>query len=80
MAISNDFFHQFINGDLFAAMRVPGITVMAVKAPHQATLKEGDEANTRAVNGATGFEGMDTTNSWLVSICYYRAFCFNILH
>ncbi|KHN91669.1 hypothetical protein KKH3_16960 [Pectobacterium actinidiae] len=43
-------------------MCIPGITVMTIQAAHQAALKEDDETDTWAIDGATGFKGMDATD------------------
>ena len=63
MAIGHHFFHQFFNGDFFTAVGIPGVAVMAVQAAHQAALEEGNKADAWAIDGATGFKGVNTTNS-----------------
>ena len=63
VAIGHHLFHQIVDGDFFTAVRVPGVAVMAVQAAHQAALEKGDKADTRAIDGATGFKGVNTTNS-----------------
>src|SRR5690606_19221038 len=63
VAIGHHLFHQILNGDFFTAMGVPGVTVMAVQAAHQAALEESDKADPRAIDGATGFKGVNTTNN-----------------
>ena len=35
---------------------------MAVQAAHQAALEESDKADPRAIDGATGFKGVNATN------------------
>jgi len=42
---------------------VPGVAVVAVQAAHQAALEEGNKADAWAVDGATGFKGVNATNS-----------------
>jgi hypothetical protein len=44
-------------------MGIPGVTVMAVQAAHQAALEKGDKADARAIDGATGFKGVNATNN-----------------
>ncbi|MNR49899.1 hypothetical protein D3C85_1693440 [compost metagenome] len=63
MAIGHHFFHEFFNGDLFAAVRIPGVAVVTVQAAHQAALEEGDKADAWAIDSATGFKGVNATNS-----------------
>ena len=36
---------------------------MAVQATHQAALEKGNKADARAINGATGFKGVNATNN-----------------
>ena len=47
VAIGHHLFHQLFNGNLFAAVGIPGIAVVAIEAAHQAALEEGDKANPR---------------------------------
>ena len=63
MTIGHHLFHQFFDGHFFAAVRIPGVTVMAVQAAHQAALEKGDKADTRAIDSATGFKGVNATNN-----------------
>lgn len=63
VAIGHHLFHQIFYGDFFTSMAVPGVTVMAVQAAHQAALEESDKADPRAIDGATGFKGVNTTNN-----------------
>ncbi len=63
VAVGHHLFHQIFDGDFFTAVGIPGVAVMAVEAAHQAALEKGDKADARAVDGATGFEGVDATNN-----------------
>ncbi len=36
---------------------------MAVQAAHQAALEKGNKADARAINGTTGFKGVNATNN-----------------
>lgn len=62
VAIGHHLFHQLFNGNLFAAVGIPGVAVVAIEAAHQAALEEGDKADPRAIDGATGFKGVNATN------------------
>jgi hypothetical protein len=61
VAIGDGVFHQFFDGDFFPSVGIPGITVVAIQAAHQAALEENDKADPWAIYGATGFEGVDAT-------------------
>ena len=63
MAIGHHLFHQIFHGDFFPTMSVPRVAVVAVQAAHQAALEEGNKADTWAIDGATGFKGVNATNS-----------------
>ena len=63
VAIGYNLFHQAFDGDFGAAVGIPGVTVVAIQAAHQAALEEGDKADPGAIDGAAGFKGVNTTNS-----------------
>ncbi|MNV82525.1 hypothetical protein D3C71_1762660 [compost metagenome] len=62
VTIRDGIFHQLFNGHFFPAVGIPGVTVMAIQAAHQAALEEDDKTDTWAINGATGFEGVNSTD------------------
>ena len=62
VAIGHHLFHQIFYGDFFTSMGVPchgyGSTGSASGSP-----EESDKADPRAIDGATGFKGVNTTNN-----------------
>ncbi|RFM80686.1 hypothetical protein CFSAN002072_15036, partial [Salmonella enterica subsp. enterica serovar Heidelberg str. CFSAN002072] len=61
------------------AMRIPCVAVMAIQAAHQAALEKGNKADAWAINGATGFKGVNATNNRLFISSYCNTFICNTI-
>jgi len=59
--------HELGHGEvqLFFAVPVPSVSVVAVEAAHQAALHEEDETQAGAIYGTTGFYGVDVANAFV---------------
>ena len=59
--------HELGHGEvqLFFAVPIPSIAVVAIKAAHQTTLHKEDEAQAGAVYGTAGFYGVDVADAFV---------------
>ncbi|CSA00549.1 Uncharacterised protein [Vibrio cholerae] len=62
MAIRFRFFDDFLNRDFTTRMGIPSVSVMTILAAKQAPLQEDNKADSWAINSATRFERVNSTN------------------
>ena len=75
--VGEDLLHELGHGEvqLFFAVPVPGVAVVAVEAAHEAALHEEDEAQAGAVYGAAGFYGVDVADAFVGAGAGVGLFC-----
>ena len=69
--------HELWHGEvqLFFAVPVPSVAIVAIKAAHQTTLHKEDEAQAGAVYGTAGFYGVDVADTFVGAGAGVGLFC-----